>query len=222
MSVCRPKHSPLDPGTYLHLNDNIVSKVEYDTISTKAKSDLYREIVGSLMYLMIGTRPDLAYAVGYLSRYLSNHNRSHMNAALHVLRYLKYTSTIGISYSNTATLELTGYSDSDWASDLDTRRSTTGYLFIFAGGPISWESKRQQSVALSSSEAEYMALSAAAQEAIALRALCSEFDISTSQPIKIWEDNNGAIAMSKNPITKRRSIYIYVITSYVSVYTLVI
>jgi hypothetical protein len=138
MSECRPKHSPLDPGTYLHLNDNIVSKVEYDTISTKAKSDLYREIVGSLMYLMIGTRPDLAYAVGYLSRYLSNHNRSHMNAALHVLRYLKYTSTIGISYSNTATLELTGYSDSDWASDLDTRRSTPGYLFKLAGGPISW------------------------------------------------------------------------------------
>jgi hypothetical protein len=81
---------------------------------------------------------------------------------------------------------------------------------MLAGGPISWKSKRQQSVALSSSEAEYMALSAAAQEAIALRALCSEFDISTSQPIKIWEDNNGAIAMSKNPINYEKTKHIHI------------
>ncbi len=101
----------------------------------------YREVVGSLMYLMICTRPDIAFAVGKLSRHLNSHGPAHHAAAQQVLRYLKGTQDLGITFHRSAELKLVGYSDSDWAFDKENRRSTTGYIFKLAGGPVSWKSK---------------------------------------------------------------------------------
>ena len=130
------------------------------------KKKPYRNLVGSLLYSAIWTRPDIAYAVSACSRYLENPGWNHWNAAKRILRYMKETKSIGIQFNRDESLELYGYCDADWAGELDSRRSTTGYVFMLAGGAISWKVKAQPTVALSSAEAEYMALSAAVQEAI--------------------------------------------------------
>ena len=168
----------------------------------------YREIVGSLMYLMISTRPDIAYAVGQLSMFLNNAGPEHHAAALHLLRYCKGSKDLSITYSPNTSLSVLGYSDADWAACLDTRRSVTAYVFFAAGGPVSWKSKLQPTVALSSTEAEYMALTAAAQEACSLRFLQQEFRVPSDSPVLIYEDNKGAIAMSVNPTLHKTSKHI--------------
>jgi len=168
----------------------------------------YREIVGSLMYLMISTPPDISYAVGQLAMFLNCHGREHHAAALHLLKYIKGTRDLGITYSPDSSLEVFGYSDADWASNIDTRRSTTGYVFYAAGGPVSWKSKVQPTVALSSTEAEYMALTSCAQEAMSLKQLQKEFLVTSLLPTLIYEDNQGAIAMSINPVMYKTSKHI--------------
>jgi hypothetical protein len=160
----------------------------------------YREMVGSLMYLMVSTRPDISYAVGQLAMYMNCHGPEHHAAVLHLLRYVKGTSDLGITYGNNEDAVLHGYSDSDWAANIDTRRSTTGYVFFLCGGPVSWRSKVQQTVALSSTEAEYMALTSSAQEAMSLRMLCKDFHVDVDDAVLLYEDNQGAIAMSINPV----------------------
>jgi hypothetical protein len=176
--------------------------------AAKAAKFPYREIVGSLMYLMISTRPDISYAVGQLAMYLNCHGPEHHAAALYLLRYVKGTRNLGITYSPNTSLEVVGYSDSDWAANIDTKRSTTGYIFYAAGGPISWKSKVQATVALSSTETEYMALTSSAQEATSLRKLQKAFKISIASPVLINEDNQGAIAISTNPVMHSTSKHI--------------
>ena len=125
---------------------------------------LYQSLVGSLMYLSVCTRPDLTYAVGILARFSSKPNRSHWTAAKRVLRYLKGTANHGIAFTKSESGECLGYSDADWAGDQEDRKSSSGYLFQMAGGPVSWKSRKQDSVALSRAEAEYIALSSAARK----------------------------------------------------------
>jgi hypothetical protein len=168
----------------------------------------YREVVGSLMYLMISTRPDISYAVGQLSKFLNCSGQQHHSAALHLLRYVKGSKDLCITYHANSPLPVYGYSDADWAACIDSRRSTTAYIFFAAGGPISWKSKVQPTVALSSTEAEYMSLTAAAQEAMSLRSLQSEFSIPSDEPVLIYEDNQGAIAMSCNPVLHKTAKHI--------------
>ncbi len=173
----------------------------------------YMSIVGSLMYASVVCRPDITYAVQALSRHFQSCGPDHLNAAKRVLKYLKGTINKGIIYKSGSTgraaTGLIGYSDSDWGSDVDTRRSTTGYVFTFNGGAISWNSKLQQTVALSSSEAEYMALAAAVQEATHLRQLMEDLGCSiTNSAITIFEDNIGCIAMSSNPVFHKRTKHI--------------
>jgi hypothetical protein len=219
-SESNPVSTPLEPGLKLVRGANIA---EADAIAGSTSKSMkrgradksldpshlqYREIVGSLMYLMISTRPDLCYAVSYLARYMNCYNSSHYNAAVHVLKYVAGTRSSGIVYRRNSPLYPVGYADSDWGSDLDTRRSTTGYVFMMAGGPISWKSCLQHTVALSSSEAEYMALSAAAQEAVYLRQLCVSLSIPTTAATTIYEDNSGCIDMSSNPTMNARTKHI--------------
>ena len=137
-------------------------------------------MVGSILYAAMCTRPDLSYAVQRLSRRLQEPRAEDLVAAKRVLRYLRGSSKYGITYGGQNGVypsgekldtELFGYSDSDWGGDVETRRSTTGYVFLVNGGPISWASRLQPTVALSSTEAEYMAVCAAAQEAVYLRNL---------------------------------------------------
>uniref|UniRef100_A0AAV1UHT8 Polyprotein n=1 Tax=Peronospora matthiolae TaxID=2874970 RepID=A0AAV1UHT8_9STRA len=121
---------------------------------------------------MVGTRPDLAAAVGVLSQFAADPCPTHWQALKRVFRYVKGTRTHGIEYQATSIDKLQGYSDADWAGDVESRRSTSGYAFLLNNGCISWRSKKQRTVALSSTEAEYMALTEATQEAVWLKAFC--------------------------------------------------
>ena len=120
----------------------------------------YQQVVGSLMYAMLGSRPDIRFTVNRLAQYGSNPSHTHLNSALHILRYLRATKDHRLTYGQNDSSELIGYSDSDWAGDKDTRRSTTGYCFLLMGASIPWAARKQHTVALSSTEAEYMALTA--------------------------------------------------------------
>jgi hypothetical protein len=168
----------------------------------------YRQVVGKLIYLMTGTRPDIAYAVGEVSKFCANPGRSHWTAVKRILRYLRGTVDRGITFSRRGNSNLIGFCDADWAGDKDTRRSTTGYIFQLANGPISWKSKRQPTVALSTCEAEYMACAAAVQEAIWLRLLMNDLDMVQGDATVIHNDNQGTIALSKDPVYHARSKHI--------------
>ena len=140
----------------------------------------FQSTLGSLMYAMTQTRLDLGYAVSKLSRYSHNLREVHWKAIRHVFKYLSSTRNLGITYRHTGSdrLNFHGYSDSDHGSYLDTRQSTSGYVFFMTGGPVSWKSARQHSVTLSSTESEYYALTNAAKEASWLRLLLSDLGYS--------------------------------------------
>uniref|UniRef100_A0AAV1UIR5 Uncharacterized protein n=1 Tax=Peronospora matthiolae TaxID=2874970 RepID=A0AAV1UIR5_9STRA len=126
-----------------------------------------------------------------------------------VLRYLQATPTLGIRFIGAGNGKLVGYSDADWAGDIDTRRSTSGYVFVLNNGCISWRSKKQRSVALSSTEAEYMALSEATQEATWLKTFMRDLgEEAGDNALTIYEDNQGAIALAENPEFHKRTKHI--------------
>ncbi|KAF1318445.1 Integrase catalytic core protein, partial [Globisporangium splendens] len=205
MSDSKPVKSPQDASLKL-VKNMCEGGCKHDETM---KNVPYRSAVGCLMYLMVATRPDLAAAVGVLSQFASDPCPTHWQALKRVLRYLNGTQTHGITFSANTSGELIGYSDADWAGDIDSRRSTSGYAFILNGGCISWRSKKQRSVALSSTEAEYMALSEATQEAVWLKGiLCELGEHSSDRPVKIFEDNQGSIALAKNPEFHKRTKHI--------------
>ena len=139
---------------------------------------------------------------------MANPGLQHWKAVKRILRYLQGTLDLGLKLGGrNANPSLKGYSDSDWGGSLDDRKSTTGFVFDFSG-PISWQSKRQPTVALSSTEAEYMALTQAAKEALWLQGLLSEFGIKKTRPTTILEDNQGCIALAKNPTSHARTKHI--------------
>jgi hypothetical protein len=167
--------------------------------------------VGSLLYLSVCTRPDISQAVGALARYMSCPTSAHYEAAKTVLRYIAGTPDYGITFGGCEDLYLQGYCDADYAGDIDTRRSTTGYVFMLNGGAVSWSSRLQPTVAASTTEAEYMAAAAAAKEALWFRKLLPDFGISIDSPIAINCDNQGAIKLLKHPIASARSKHIDVL-----------
>ena len=180
---------------------------------TYVNNESYRSAVGSLIYAMICTRPDLSWIVTKLSQFVVNPTEEHWVAVKHVFRYLQHTLDYAICFrEDPKGLTLTGYSDADWASNDAERRSTSGYCFSLntQGCVISWKSKRQQSVALSSCEAEYMALASATQEALYLIQLLKEVDpnYDPSKPVVINEDNQSAIALVNNPVNHARTKHI--------------
>ena len=194
--------------------------LECKPIGSPAEGDLLRDpsakpskdymcLVGSLLYAAMITRPDIAYAVQALGRHMQASNETHFAAGKRILRYLQGTKDLGLTYTavgNGTIIE--GYADSDWASDKDTRRSVTAYVFKLGGAVISWASRLQPTVALSSAESEYMAASAAAQEAIHLRSLLRSLRFEQGEPTVIWDDNQGCIAMTKNPTQHKRTKHI--------------
>ena len=132
---------------------------------------LYQQAIGCLTYASTTTRPDITVAVSILSQYMSAPSTEHWLCVKRVLRYIRGTSDYGLCFSANQMNELTGFADADWAGDTDTRRSTSGYTFHIGDALISWSSRRQATVAKSSTEAEYVALSCATQEAVWLRRL---------------------------------------------------
>ena len=166
----------------------------------------YSALIGSLNYLAVCTRPDISQAVGALSKYMAKPLVSHWSAAKHVLRYLAGTLDYGINYGGDK-LGLVGYCDADYGSDPDSRRSTTGYVFMLNGGAISWASRLQKTVAASTTEAEYMSESAAIKEALWLKTLLTDFGYDFSS-IYMFADNQAAIKLMTNPIISQRSKHI--------------
>lgn len=160
------------------------------------------------MYAATATRPDISFAVGVLSKFNSKPNEAHLTAAKRVIRYLKGTVNVALKYCKTVDGTLIGYSDADWAGDMDDRHSTTGNLFLMASGAISWMSKKQATVALSTAEAEYVALSTATQEAVWLRRLLMDLKVLPEGPTVLMGDNQGSIAIARNPISHARTKHI--------------
>lgn len=156
----------------------------------------YQRLIGSLMYLAVSTRPDIAYAVNFLSQFNTNYDIEHWKAAKRILRYLKGTIDYGLRYKKIG-LPLFGFADADWGANLVDRRSYSGYAFILAGAAISWEARKQRTVALSSNEAEYMALSEATKEALHLQGIMSNTKMSNGCTT-IHNDNQGAQELVRN------------------------
>ncbi|KAG7312922.1 hypothetical protein JYU34_001322 [Plutella xylostella] len=168
----------------------------------------YHEAVGCLLYLSQGTRPDITYAVNMLSRFNSKPTKEHWIALKRVLRYLKGTSNMKLTYKKNEE-NVVGYCDADWASNIEDRRSCTGHVFLFQGAAISWASKRQLTVALSSTEAEYMSLTSAVQEALWLGQLHRElWSEQTDQPFIMYCDNQSTIKLSGSDVYHARSKHI--------------
>ena len=158
---------------------------------------IYQREIGSLMYAMLATRPDIAFAVSQLSQFSSNPSNQHQRAAIHAFQYLQATKDYGITYCD-AELILKGYSDADHGAT-DDRRSMSAYIFMLNGGAVSWMSKKQPTVALSSTEAEYIALTQAVKESIWIQRLLGELGRQVKDINVIHEDNQGAIALANNP-----------------------
>jgi hypothetical protein len=156
----------------------------------------YREVVGGFIWLASATRPDLAFAVCVLSRLLDNPGMPHWNAAKHVLQYLKGTHDLGLTYrASDVTLGLDIFGDADGMT-LDNRRAVSGYVFILNGAAVSWSSKQQEIVSLSTTEAEYIALTYTAKEAIWFRYFLTELFGPITFPMIIYNDNQSAISLA--------------------------
>jgi hypothetical protein len=169
----------------------------------------YAEVIGSLLYMTTCTRPDITYAVNVLSKYIACHDQTHSLAAKGIMRYLSGTKNLGITFKrkDSGSFKLRAYTDSDWAADKDTRRSVTGFVFFLGESPVSWKSKSQPTVALSSTEAEYMALASTTQEMLYLKALCLQFGILEELPV-VLGDNMSALALVSNPVHHARTKHI--------------
>ena len=199
-------------------------KVENGSQAKEEDVRLYQSVIGAVMYLMCCTRPDISFTVSALSQFSSNPAPDHVRALKHLLRYIKGTTHYGITYQGAGHLNtpptLTGYCDSDWAGDLNDRRSITGYLFSLCGGPISWQSKKQKTIAQSSTEAEYMALAAATKEAVWLRMLLTGLGYDLPSPTSLLCDNQSAIQLAKNPqhheLTKHIAVRFHLIRHHIS------
>ena len=166
----------------------------------------YSSAVGSLMYAMVCTRPDIAHAVGIVSRFLSNPGKKHWEAVKWILRYLKGTSKTCLCYGG-ADPVWEGYTDSDMAGDLDGRKSTTGFLYTFAGGAVSWQSRLQRCVALSTTEAEYIAIAEGGKEMLWLKRFLEELGFKQKE-YKVHCDSQSALDLSKNSMYHSRTKHI--------------
>ena len=204
MTGCKPATVPMNPGVANSL-------LPYDGNADKATIKWYQSAIGSLMWPAVHTRPDIAYSVGVLSRYCSNPGPTHCNLVVQVFRYLSATLGLGITFNSNSENDLVGYTDSDYAGLVDGRKSTGGYIFMSSNGLLSHQSKLQSTVALSSTEAEYMATTEAGKEALwILRFLTSLGFRLPNQPIDLRADNKRAISLTENPKFYRKTKHIEV------------
>jgi hypothetical protein len=174
----------------------------------------YQKTIGTLMYAMVHTRPDICFALGKLSQYMSDPAEHHGKALKSLQRYLRSSLNTAIQYGHgdQNAHGLIGYTDADWAGDKATRKSTSGYVFMLGGGPVSWRSRKQTAVATSSTESEYVALSAAAKQAVWINQVLIDMGytqyVDSSHGVDIRGDNQGSLALVKNPHLHERSKHI--------------
>ncbi|XP_074579105.1 secreted RxLR effector protein 161-like [Curcuma longa] len=182
-------------------------KLSKDETGKSMNITTYKSLIGSLRYL-VATRPDISFGDGVLSRFMEKPKESHWAAAKRILRYVKGTINDGILYFSNKIMELVGYTDSDWARDVKTRKSTSGYAFHLGSAIFSWSSKKQQVVALSTTEVEYIAVTNCATQAIWLRKILDFLQHKQDDSTIIFCDNKSTIALSKNPVFHGRSKHI--------------
>ncbi|KAF7154611.1 hypothetical protein RHSIM_Rhsim01G0080600 [Rhododendron simsii] len=182
-------------------------KLTKDHDGKKVDSTLYKQIAGSLMYLT-ATRPDIMYSVSLIIRYMENPTELHLLVAKRIFRYLQGTWKFGLFYKNGERSDLRGFTDSDYAGDQDDRRSTSGYVFMLGSGAVSWSSKKQPIVTLSTTEAEFVAATSCVCQAIWLKKILEELYFKRQGAITIFCDNSSAIKLSKNPVLHGRSKHI--------------
>ena len=192
MTDCKPNGTPADKQSTL------MKAIDDEHLQVLNQGFPYRQAVGSLMYLMTDIRPDLSWILSKLSQFLDKPGPQHVTAIKRVFRYPKATRRSRLTFKPSDGM-LSGYCDSDWAGDADDRRSTTGDVFKLGKdtAPISWKSRKQPTVALSSCEAEYLALSHAVKELLYLRSFCDQMNMSQPESSILYTNNQGALAMTK-------------------------
>ena len=197
MQNCTTSTLPMDPGI----------KLRKDMKSIAFDSQLYRSLVGSLIYIT-NTRPDIYYTISYVSKYMDNLQETHWHAAKHILRYLKGTINFVLQFSTHGNPHLYFYADADWGRDLDTRRSTSRILHRVGDSFIDWSSKLQPTLSLSTTEAKYHVLTDTSKDILYLCRLLEELREDITQPIPILSDNKSCIKLVDNPMLHARTKHI--------------
>jgi hypothetical protein len=214
LSSCRPSSTPL-PSNVADVNSAPANSLP--NVSDADLTPKYQRIVGCLLYLAVSTRPDIAYCAMWLGQFNAKPSRTHFLAAKHVLRYLSGTRHLALCLGSPSPrvpsalrgyLQNMGCSDADWASDAVDRKSISGYSFYFEGSLVSWSAVKQKSIALSSTEAEYYAMSHAFKEALWLRAFLAFLDFPIPRPFPILSDNQAACSLSNSLAISARSKHI--------------
>ncbi|KAK9088551.1 hypothetical protein Scep_027633 [Stephania cephalantha] len=186
---------------------NINQKLQLEDGAERANQKHFRILIGGLIYLT-HTRLDISFSVGVVSRFMSNPSQIHCGAAKRILRYVACTLNYGIWYIHSINFKLIGFTENDWASSLDDRRNTYGNVFGLGSGAVTWNSKKQANVALSTIEAEYVAASAEACQCIWIRRMLRDLHQTQQKKIELYCDNKSAIESSKNPAFHGRAKHI--------------
>ncbi|KAI3786421.1 hypothetical protein L1987_40086 [Smallanthus sonchifolius] len=196
---CKPVDTPMIVNHKLHMEPN----------GELADKERYQRLVGKLIYLS-HTRPDIAYAVGAVSQFMHQPQVAHMEAVQKILKYLKGTTGHGVLFKSHGHLKVEVYTDADWAGDKGNRRSTSGYFSLVGGNLVTWRSKKQKVVALSSAEAEFRGIARGLGEVLWLRKLLTDIGFSSKEASKVMCDNTAAIQISENPVQHDRTKHVEV------------
>jgi hypothetical protein len=206
MNECNPASTPTEAKKLSYDDCPKAEEEKYE-----ASKLPYKSIVGSLQYIALSTRPDIAYAVNQLSRFIANPGQSHWQAGKRVLRYLKGTAKSSLlykDYDGNQNTKIEIFCDADWAGDTEDRKSTTGVIIKLNGCPIIWLSKKQSTVALSTAEAEYIAIATALQELLWINQYLTELNLKDNETATLKSDNQAAIRIATNDTLHSRSKHI--------------
>ncbi|KAG9458830.1 hypothetical protein H6P81_003338 [Aristolochia fimbriata] len=181
-------------------------RIGKDTDGISADPTVYRSMIGSLLYLT-ASRPDICYSVGLCARFQACPKESHVKSVKRIIRYVKSTVSLGIWFSTSTSSVLAGYSDADWAGDVDDRKSTSGGCFYLGTNLVSWYSKKQNSISLSTAEAEYIAAGSCCAQLVWMKQMLSDYGFNNTE-MTVYCDNTSAINISKNPVQHSRTKHI--------------
>ena len=193
LTDAKPVGTPMESGTQY----SIAQSPSTPNQAAKMKGIPYNEAIGSVLWPAVVSRPDVAYAVGILSQFIQNPGPAHWEGLKRIINYLNTTKTYWLTYGGGDKEGVEGCCDADWAGQKDWH-SISGYAFILGNGVITWSSKKQHIIALSSTESEYIAQTHAAKEAMWLKAFLEEVNGAKGRPVEIHCDNQGAIALAKD------------------------
>ncbi|KAG9442375.1 hypothetical protein H6P81_018229 [Aristolochia fimbriata] len=196
MEHTKPKATPMSTNEKLHR----------DSEGVGADQNLYRSMIGSLLYLTT-SRPDLCFSVGVCARYQASLKESHLQAVKRILRYVHGTTKLGIFYSNSSAIALVGYSDADWAGNSDDRKITSGGCFYLRTNLVAWYCKKQNSIFLSTAEAEYIAAGSCCTQLLWMKQMLADYGFE-QDILTVFCDNTSAIDISKNPVQHSRTKHI--------------